>query len=385
MNLFLQVIMALLVGVAAYYAHDFYVYESLCHARPHHHQSTWLKVNPAAGTTAPPERLAHAAVGVHSKMYVHGGMYGTKPAKSYGDMWIYTEATDVWRQINAKGEAPSPRLHHCLVYDGDKSLYTFGGFNAFMTDASHDSLDDFFKFDVETETWAKVKSANAGPKKRGAHDCIFADGGFFVFGGFEKIGAQGHKPELWQYDVKTNTWRDLSPADEAALAKTPAGRIGFSWAVAEGEALLFSGGCDAAHSAADADGHCRDLWAYNWKTNTWRDLGAGDADGVNAPVPRRATHGDVNVHNMLFMFGGVQIQGPGKMAMMDDFWVFDPKQVRWMRLHPNYDRGARPPKTFGHTIVRLGKKVVLFGGRTETPTSPGSNQLWEYETIAPLS
>ena len=340
--------------------------------------NSWVEIVPKGAL--PPERLAHAAVDVMDEyLYVHGGLYGTANA-SYDDLWRYHEPTDSWEQLATSSNGkPSPRLHHSMVNVNNAQLVIFGGFNVFSTQKHHDSSNDLYSLDIASNEWTRL-GPNAGddpwPSKRGAHEAIYLDGYMFVFGGFPTISATGHHAELWRYDIRQHSWLDLTPEDNTTAF--PAGRIGFSWTVDDNKAFLFGGGCSDEASVGYDQGQCFDSWVYDPLVNSWTHL----VPTGEIPLARRATHGDVAIEGLIFLYGGVNIAG-GVVTMLDDFYVYDPLSNTWQRLHPNYDRGPKPPLMFGHSVSRLGDRVVVFGGRINAPSSPGSNILWEYNVMPP--
>jgi len=250
----------------------------------------------------------------------------------------------------------------------------FGGFNYFNTQPSHTGLADMYSLDLATLVWTRLDTTASGaarPGIRGAHDAVFVGNYMWLFGGFATIGATGHHEELWRWESSTNTWANMT----APLGQGPEGRIGFALTEVDNSLYLFGGGCEST-------GQCNDTWVYDTSSNAWTQQPVA----VPSPSARRATHGDIGVFGILYLFGGVHIavvNGAPQVTMLDDFWAYDPTANRWIELHPNFGRGPKPPKVFGHSVSRIGSRVVVFGGRVNSPASPGSNQLWEYEALRP--
>jgi N-acetylneuraminic acid mutarotase len=350
----------------------------------------WRQIVPSG--LAPGGRLAHAAATTNDRyLYIHGGLYGFTNA-SYSDMWKYDEIAETWTLVNTSGDIPAPRFHHSMVSIDDNTFILFGGFNVFNTLPTHDSYDDFYRFDVKTMNWTRLDRGFSGlrPSKRGAHDAIVYGGKMYMFGGFAKIGAVGQSQEFWQYDPKTNTWTNLTPSSVSGTindATYPAGRIGFAWAVVNSKAYMFGGNCPDGVVTEDT-GQCSDSWEYDFPTQVWKLIVPPQVLGRDEkPFNRRSTNSDDSVGGVIYLYGGVHINTTIPTApivtMFDDLWAFDPNQNIWFEMHPNFDKPPRPPTTFGHSVNRVGKRIVIFGGRASAPTNPGSNQLWEYTAIAP--
>lgn len=342
--------------------------------------NTWEKV--VSTSNIPGPRLAHAAVGTSTYMYIHGGLYGSLNA-TYDDLWRYDEPKDAWEQLRPTGDVPPARLHHTLMDRDDQTMFLFGGFNVFNTDPSHKSYDDLYRLDVKNLVWRKIEPASATrPSARGSHEGAIVNDYMYIFGGFAKIGASGQNNELWRYSITENVWVDLTMPPGA---RGPIGRIGFSMAAIGNLIYIFGGGCDAALNGTSQQGQCGDSWVYNTVLNAWSEVTSTNAQ-YDSPRPRRATNGDVAAYGLIYLFGGVYIGiNNTNITLFDDLWVFDPLNGanRWMQLHPNYDRPIRPPPSFGNSIVLVGKKLMVFGGRINSPASPGSNQVWEFNLIPP--
>eukprot|EP00756_Hemistasia_phaeocysticola_P010106 Hpha_TRINITY_DN14992_c1_g1::TRINITY_DN14992_c1_g1_i4::g.144927::m.144927 len=334
--------------------------------------AVWEEIRPRRGEVPGP-RLAHAAIGVGDKLYVHGGFYGgSKHADVYNDLWTYDGIRQGWEEIDAVGDIPSPRMHHSMVVGGSDNLILFGGFNTFASIAGHDALDDLYKYHIPSKRWTRLDTqlkTKAKPTKRGAHAAVWLNGAMYVFGGFPKISPMGHSSELWKFDLDAMEWTDLTPRRWANVS-WPDPRIGFAFTPVGGMGHLHAGGCPLDSSRA---GNCGDDWMLDPAHDAFEPL-----EATNAPHHRRATQGGFLGGGRVFLFGGVYINGT-EVTMLDDTHLLDIEQKNWRPLSPHWNAGPRPPPTFGHTVSRLGGKIVVFGGRTHTPLSPGSRQLWELQ------
>ena len=331
----------------------------------------WYPIQPAGAQ--PGARLAHAATtAFDTTLFIHGGLFGFGN-QSLNDLWEYHEPSDTWTELNPTGDVPTARLHHSMVTVNDQTLLLFGGFNVFNLDPSHRSLDNLFEYNIVARRWTRIQPIQGmpWPTPRGAHDAVVMNGYMWVFGGFPTITATGHHEELWRYDPRTSSWQNMT-----MTTPWPEGRIGFGFTNIGDTAFLLGGGCEST-------GQCGDTWRYHALTNRWED----HAPSGYLPTARRATHADVALYNMIYMFGGVNISvvgGAPVVKMLDDLNAYDPVANKWYPVYADFNRGQRPPATFGHSLNSLGSRLVLFGGRVGVPTSAGSNQLWEYDVVPPL-
>lgn len=369
----------------------------------------WKKIESSG--EVPPPRLAHASCSDLSgtTLYIHGGLFGFA-GDAFGDLWRYDVATASWAKLHTTGDVPAARFYHSLVAVDATTLALFGGFNVFNTQPNHTSFDDLFLLRTDTLVWERMScpAGAARPTRRGAHGSFVSSAtssggtatpGIFVFGGFEVISQTGHHDDLWRFDLVNRSWTDVHAGIVASGGGgRPSGRIGFALATdASGKVHIFGGGgstSTAASGVAEAGGasiHAGasavstsqhgDHWVFDPRANTWAQV---DFTSASNPPPRRATNGDAQEHGFFFMFGGIAIEDGGKkVTLFDDFWVFDPTTSAWMPWFPNYGLPPKPSKSFGHTLTAVGDTLFLFGGRTDTPTSPGTNQFWSYRPTPP--
>lgn len=98
-----------------------------------------------------------------------------------------------WARLNAvdpDGDAPSARSGHAMCIDYiDEQIYLFGGWDG------QKNLDDFWAFDVRSETWKILSYATQrdvnGPGPRSCHKMIFdtATGDIYVFGRLDESSS----------------------------------------------------------------------------------------------------------------------------------------------------------------------------------------------------
>jgi len=290
---------------------------------------------------------------------------------------MYDDSSDTWTLLQPTGDIPVPRLHHTLIDVDSRTLLLYGGFNNFQAQPNHHAYGDLYLLDLPTLVWKRLDTLITGvqPSPRGAQGAVFVDGVFYMFGGFPKILPTGQLRELWQFTIATLTWVNLTPSDPSV--PFPAGRIGFAWSLVNREAFMFGGSC-TPDASSYSNGQCSDDWKYDVQANTWTQLFP-----KGNPLPRRAGNADASVYGIVYLFGGVYIQGTN-VTMYNDLQAYDPVNDVWSSVHPNYDRPPRPPTSFGHSVVHINKKIVIFGGRVGAPTSPGSNQVWEFNALPAL-
>lgn len=224
------------------------------------------------------------------------------------------------------------------------------------------------------------------------------------------------KGTLWRYDVISNAWSDVSPADPAR--PYPAGRS-YHCTTTDKKSKIY------VHAGCPESGRLADLWAFDIPSRTWVEFPAAPgparggasmaflddklyrmngfdgqceqggsldvfdlstakwtttefvADGVSGPEARSvATLLPVTFKGkkaLITMFGehdpsSLGHAGAGKM--LSDAWIWDLGMARWQRLETT---GTRPQARgwFDADVVdEDGNEVVVYGGLDE-----GNNRL----------
>ena len=77
-----------------------------------------------------------------------GGL--TETNDTLNDMWKFDIESNTWGLVQQKGQIPEPRCGHSLNLHGDK-IFLFGG----LKEVTQES-NEIFKFDLNSFTWEEV-------------------------------------------------------------------------------------------------------------------------------------------------------------------------------------------------------------------------------------
>ncbi|MCB9678057.1 MAG: hypothetical protein H6737_23355 [Alphaproteobacteria bacterium] len=176
---------------------------------------TSIALDPGGAADAPVGCWAGFSAGVDRGWVFGGGGQGGFS----GDTWRYDPADDSFTRLDIAGPSPRYDAGRALLPDGDLLLVS-----GMHPDATFDS--EVWRFDADTETWAEIPAANAGPPgRRVPFVALTADGGTLYFGyGSDHPQGATVKQDLWSFDLATGTWAELDIGDPP-----PAGR-GFTMA-----------------------------------------------------------------------------------------------------------------------------------------------------------
>lgn len=146
----------------------------------------------------------HTSVVYENNMYIFGGNGGLVENYS-NNVLSYPlpfKPESVFTRIETQNTAPPARSgHSAVVYQ--ESMYVFGGWNG------HTSLNDFYSFNFESQSWKKIESEGTPPTKRRMHCTVVYEDSMFLFGGYDESRPARSDNELYRYQFKTNTWETL--------------------------------------------------------------------------------------------------------------------------------------------------------------------------------
>jgi len=215
------------------------------------------------------------------------------------------------------------------------SIYVWGG----SYGALNNTMD---RYDIATNTWSSVAPANSAPAPRHNTGHCFFNGKLYIFGGSTGVNWGPMTNEAWSYDFATKIW--------TKLANYPVSLALVSAAVVNGKIYLFGG---YTGSAANSPFH-----EYDPATDTYRTI----THSQSARYAQRA----VGYGGKFYIFGG----STGPAAVLDTL-SYDPSNNTWVTLKQNpYGK----PHSYVSIIDHL---VYVYAGRQGNDPAP-INKLMRY-------
>src|SRR5690606_16271524 len=157
------------------------------------------------------------------KVYIFGGL--DSYFQTHNDVWSYDFSTASWVQVIVDGAATSPPPRHeaisGVVENGKLTLY---GGETVSEDFNFITLPDTWQYDLSTQTWRELTPASPydidPPRNLGA--AALVKGALYFHGGDVPGGdecgavfAQNPTDELWRFDLVRERWELLSPRGHA--------------------------------------------------------------------------------------------------------------------------------------------------------------------------
>jgi len=88
-----------------------------------------------------------------------------------------------------------------------------------------------------------------------------------------------------------------------------------------------------------------------------------EVNGFGKPPPPRYAHTACSINNLLFIFGGRDdfSHKAGEDMSLNDLHVFNVETLMWLKVDT---MGTPPAGRWGHCMVSIASKVLIFGGMT---------------------
>ncbi len=350
------------------------------------HSEDWINNTPARRT------YFAKTISNNNKVFIFGGELPTQELAN--DLWQYNETTKIWKKFVTQGNKPIPRIYSSITYkNSSKEVYLYGGI-----DALGNILNDFWKFDIENNTWEQIFINNAiNIKLYGASvfndgfDNIFLFGGksentvnsityrysisqnkwsninsslnpsarysqsqlfipstnsFYIFGGVLEDSSLTN--ELWKFNLITFEW--TLESNDNTIANTSESSAWF-----KDNKLYFWGGKKESTSELT-------LYKYDLNTQTWSILNSQEENIISSVIID-------NLNNSVTIWGG---NDNSELVVNKDL-IFNLNTEKYS-IKKDIASMYKASLTFDYTE----NKTYLFGGFTEAGFS---NELWEYSPV----
>ena len=269
------------------------------------------------------------------------------------DTWTYDPAVNNWQQ-RVPVSAPSNRWLMAMAFDSTNGVTVlFGGARYAESGVLHDT----WAYNTTTGRWRNMEPPSTPPGRSSpvmAYDP--SHGRVVMFGGYNYTYPFWLN-DTWTYDVRNNTWTNMSPPDAPSIRAYSS----MTYSAVTGELVLFGGLCDFNYSG--------DTWTYNLTTNRWTNV-------TPALSPGRRGHNDIaydEICRKVVLFGGAD--GYTAVNLLNDTWIYDPVNNTWTNRTP-----ASGPAVTGYARLVYDASLggtVIFGGTVGLSASY-SNATWLY-------
>lgn len=113
------------------------------------------------------------------------------------DFYKYDIDLNTWSQICTNDIPPTPRDRHVSVVH-NKSIFIFGGYDGF------NRVNDFYEYNIETNSWQEVLFSGVGapPSPRHSHSAVVHNDSMYIFGGYDGQ----YKNDFFKFNFITNDW-----------------------------------------------------------------------------------------------------------------------------------------------------------------------------------
>jgi hypothetical protein len=297
-------------------------------------------------------RAYHSAVVIHQEMIVFGGSHYQE---SLNDTWHFSLSDGVWRE-GAYG--PGQRFLHAAVSLEEHMLVFFGQKYSWISDKQAYCYDDVWRYEPYKRIWILLNPSPdpdyGKPLGRAGHTAVYFKGkGIVLILGGEHCNLTSVLDDLWEYNVKSNSWRRRQPLSYQIL-----NHIAVSFVNTEEQEVMFVFGGMTYKNNTRHIAQNQQMFLYNVNNDLWED---GTPVDFHALPPRRLRPTAVMMSFIMILFGGEDLS---TLMPLDDLWemyVYSDvnKSLLWQRIsYPDIE----PPPRSGASMVSLDHTAVLFGG-----------------------
>ena len=179
---------------------------------------------------------------------------GGAPGSVANDLWLWNSTTAYWTEVIQYGPLPPPRCGHQTVIE-DGIMYLFGGF-AFTV-----VYNDCWALNISTFTWKQLVCTNPPSARYGFGMQLIAPQTVLIFGGSGVDNDNIFYNDTWVWNLGAGSWQQIQ------TSKAPSARFQFSFEQFESGQVVLYGGWITGHPFPYSD-----VWAYDIKNQTWREL-----------------------------------------------------------------------------------------------------------------
>ena len=312
--------------------------------------NAWTRLTPSGG--GPDGRSGAAMVfdPTTQRVIIFGGQDGRV---ALDETWAYSPSADTWTKLDPTGSTPPTRYHFSMVWDPvSQRVIMFGG-DKDVTNSQ--LLNDTWAYDPIADSWTNLRPTNP-PSARWGHAVVYDSVGQRVI----LVGGQdptGDLADMWAYDPKGNTWRELTPKGDGTTWVAHS----MAYDSLSSQVIAFGGGGGGTTER-------NETWVYDTKGNAWtkvRPSGTLPETRAFSPMVYDPTT------DRAFIFGGLFTEGAGAL---DDTWAYNPSASTWTLLSPT---GTAPSARAAQAMAcdQSSGRIYMFGGEA---TGAVLDDTWVY-------
>ncbi|MCW4048863.1 MAG: hypothetical protein NWE89_03920 [Candidatus Bathyarchaeota archaeon] len=313
-------------------------------------------MNLVEGIEEPSRRMGQAMIydPVNKRVLMFGGSVYTNNYAFYDELWSFETVTSSWTLVET-GVKPSGRFHHSMVYVPDRhQILLFGGWS------TSDKIGDTWVYDIASNSWLELHPADhPSPRSSAAMTYDEENKVVVLFGG---VNGDTHT-DVWVYDFNLENWVCMNPSSHPL----PQYGSGMVYDSVNNKILLYPGHWSTSRTV---HGFGDKVWVYDYIENTWTEL-----DTSPRPTGRYWFHYTWVAHEAAFLLNS----GTGSSdEPCSEVWLYRYEDNSWQMISTEEAPITRSSSSMCYDPdTRI---IVLFGGADVNVRQLGDTWLLDSET-----
>jgi hypothetical protein len=156
----------------------------------------------------PSSRTQHVGCRFRGQLVVFGGGECGSSAVNDQNVYVFNPLAETWSIVPiVSKQRPNLRHGHLLLAHMDRHVYLHGGMH------DNEFFNDLWILNLDSFTWSCIiKSSNtkstSSPCARAAHGGLCTNKYLYIYGGLDKTHVALN--DFWKFEVKTNTWSTVN-------------------------------------------------------------------------------------------------------------------------------------------------------------------------------
>ncbi|KAJ6227480.1 kelch domain-containing protein [Anaeramoeba flamelloides] len=237
----------------------------------------------------PKERsLPGLILGNDDKLYCYGGFGDYQPVyEMFNDLYCFDLKKNKWTEIELPENSPKMFAHNMMFDSENNLIYTYGGHcvTEGMETFASPLCSEIHCINLKDNTVTKIKpKSEKNPKVRMSASACLLDGHIFIYGGGTGYtGLEDTLDDMWKFEIESSKWEQIEFTGDSPRKNRASNFVSFNWD-SKPKLMSFGGIYEKRGEIAINN----DFYIYDLQDSVWEKVGLTmkDIRKNKAPYPR---------------------------------------------------------------------------------------------------